>query len=502
MQELYMDAKTRIANWLNSDWSSPNERVVGRGSQWYLCAMLFIIWLYCQLWKGIFWTYALHHIAFVNPSKIIIFINLVVSEDRHLHNDDQYLHTDKLIPNMENGLQTYHDTVFMTIYTVFNRHKPAAMNKASQSELPENDPELVFPVLPLVLLLSFLALGALIGNSLVCLAIYVRPALHKTTYLAVASLAVADLLSGLTAMPAYILKKALSDPSPLVEELICDVFRFSYFLTGYASILNLCVISMERLLAIRKPLTYDVVVTMKRLSVVLLLAWADAILISSLPFIRWTDEEAECAYDPRRWWSMMVIVTNVFIPFLFITVCYAYMYRIARRHLRRIQCEMKGRQNICHSQPDRKASKTVAIVIGIFVITWFPSCFYYFLKLVCPPCFPKSFDRLEGIFNTLVKLLTFSGSFLNPIIYCWRSRDFRGAFVHILTGRLLRRCWRKSAGGNPSLSYSLRSTVSVGRQRPSDEKDDACWASEQVYSTIQRTVWKRAVCLYYRTWHY
>ena len=29
--------------------------------------------------------------------------------DRHWHNYYQYLHTDKLVPNMENGLQTYHD---------------------------------------------------------------------------------------------------------------------------------------------------------------------------------------------------------------------------------------------------------------------------------------------------------------------------------------------------------------------------------------------------------
>ena len=45
------NCKTRKANYLDSDWSSPNERVVGRRSQWYLCGMLFIIWLYCRLLK-------------------------------------------------------------------------------------------------------------------------------------------------------------------------------------------------------------------------------------------------------------------------------------------------------------------------------------------------------------------------------------------------------------------------------------------------------------------
>ena len=337
------------------------------------------------------------------------------------------------------------------------------MNNSSQSAQDDDDIEIVFPLAPLVFVLSFMAAGALVGNLLVCLAIYVRPALHKTTYLPIASLALADLLAGVTAMPAYILKKALQDQTPLTREIICNVFRFSYFLTGYASVLSLCVISVERLLAIKKPLTYSIVVTVKRLSLALVVAWFDAILVSSLPFIRWSKESVECAYNPTRWWSLMVIVSNVLVPFLFITVCYIYMHRIARRHLRRIKTEVSNQRNPGLSLHEKKASKTVMIVVGVFIISWFPSCFYYFLRHVCPPCFPNSFFPLEGIFNTLVKLLTFSGSFWNPLIYCWRSRDFRKAFVQIITGSAMCRCVRRRGVGDMSLSYSLKSSA-IARQ--------------------------------------
>ena len=349
---------------------------------------------------------------------------------------------------------------------------------ASQSR-GDDDKEITFPVLPLVLLLSFLAVGALLGNVLVCLAVCIRPSLrNRNTYLPIASLALADLLVSVTAMPAYILKKVLQDQTPLTKEVICDLFRFSYFLTGYASVLSLCVISVERLLAIRNPLTYSTMVTRGRLLLALSVAWLDAILVSSLPFARWSGEEnRECVYNPTRWWSIMVIVCNVFSPFLFILVCYLYMYRIARYHLRRIKSEVVNQPNSAPSFQEKKASKTVVIIVGVFIVSWFPSCFYYFLKLVCRLCFPESFAPLEGIFNTLVKLLTFSGSFFNPIIYCWRSRDFRRTFVQIITGRALCPCvgrLGRNEAENNSTSFSLQSVTARRRTTlDSDSRDHA-----------------------------
>jgi len=301
----------------------------------------------------------------------------------------------------------------------------------------ENGTKDELPVAPVVIILSFLSFGTVLGNCLVVIAILIHPALHGVTYLSIFSLAIADLLAGLVAMPSYILKKLSLGNS--IDIIVCDVFRFSYFLTGYASVLSLSIISVERLFAVKSPLRYTAIVTYRRVIVGLLLAWLDAVLISSLPFVPWDldDPYNECNFNPTRWWSIMVIIANVIVPFLVIVTCYTYLYLTAKIHIRKIRSDRSSLGNASFNRPrqknERRASMTILIVIGVFVASWFPSCFYYFLQKTCPRCFSDSFRSKQSIVNALVKILTFTSSLANPIIYCWRSKQFRKAFLKILT---------------------------------------------------------------------
>ena len=341
-------------------------------------------------------------------------------------------------------------------------------NSSAHSTLHlENLGEDAFPLTPVVIILSFLSFGTILGNSLVVTAIIIHPALHSATYLSVFSLAIADLFAGVVAIPSYILKKfSLGDS---VDIIVCDVFRFSYFLTGYASILSLSVISVERLLAVKSPLTYTTTVTHRRVILGLLFAWFDALVISSLPFVPWdpNDPYKECHYNPTRWWSIMVIICNVIVPFMVIVTCYTYLYLTARIHIRKILSDRnslgKGTLNRARPTNERRASMTILIVIGVFVASWFPSCFYYFLQKTCPQCFSETFQSKRSIFNAFVKILTFTSSFANPMIYCWRSKHFRNAFLKILR----KISWRfsQTQKNDPTIELTMRfrgSTISEG----------------------------------------
>ena len=313
------------------------------------------------------------------------------------------------------------------------------------------------PVVPVVIILSFLSFGSVLGNSLVVIAILIHPALHSVTYLSIFSLAIADLLAGMVAMPSYILKKfSFGDPMDII---VCDVFRFSYFLTGYASVLSLAVISIERLLAVKTPLRSTTVVTHRRVIMGLLIAWFDALVISSLPFVPWdsSDSYKECNYNPTRWWSIMVIIANVIFPFLVIVTCYTYLYLIAKTHIKKILSDRSslghGTSKMPKQRNERRATMTIFIVIGVFVASWFPSCFYYFFQKTCPQCFSESFrSKHQSIFNALVKILTFTSSFANPLIYCWRSKHFRNAFRKILSN--ISRRFAKDYNSNISMEMS------------------------------------------------
>jgi hypothetical protein len=182
-------------------------------------------------------------------------------------------------------------------------------------------------------------------------------------------------------------------------------------------------------------------------------SWLAAAVVSVLPFFwrRGTDDEP-CVYDPTREWSLMVITTNVFIPFLIMLFCHVYTVSYALRYSRKRKLELLAKGNNPTSpqyewQPasekrdknslkrERDITRTLGLVVGAFVICWGPSTFYYFIQMVCPHCFAPSFKTVKPIFNAVVKLMTFLNSCVNPLIYYWLNRVLRNALYESLLGK-------------------------------------------------------------------
>nr|XP_020635506.1 alpha-2A adrenergic receptor [Pogona vitticeps] len=81
----------------------------------------------------------------------------------------------------------------------------------------------------------------------------------------------------------------------------------------------------------------------------------------------------------------------------------------------------RGRQN-----REKRFTFVLAVVIGVFVICWFPFFFTYTLTAVCHSCFVP---------DTLFKFFFWFGycnSSLNPVIYTIFNHDFRRSFKKIL----------------------------------------------------------------------
>ncbi|XP_053306325.1 alpha-2A adrenergic receptor [Spea bombifrons] len=81
----------------------------------------------------------------------------------------------------------------------------------------------------------------------------------------------------------------------------------------------------------------------------------------------------------------------------------------------------RGRQN-----REKRFTFVLAVVIGVFVICWFPFFFTYSLMAICDSC---------NVPDTLFKFFFWFGycnSSLNPVIYTIFNQDFRRAFKKIL----------------------------------------------------------------------
>lgn len=77
-------------------------------------------------------------------------------------------------------------------------------------------------------------------------------------------------------------------------------------------------------------------------------------------------------------------------------------------------------------QAETKAAKTVGIIVGGFIICWFPFFTAYLIRAFCDDsCIPE-------ILMSVFTWLGYCNSAINPVIYGLFSRDFRRAFKRIV----------------------------------------------------------------------
>ncbi|XP_077570283.1 alpha-2Db adrenergic receptor-like [Stigmatopora nigra] len=76
---------------------------------------------------------------------------------------------------------------------------------------------------------------------------------------------------------------------------------------------------------------------------------------------------------------------------------------------------------------EKRFTFVLAVVMGVFVLCWFPFFFTYSLQALC-----KEKCTIPGALFNLFFWIGYCNSCLNPIIYTIFNRDFRGAFKKIL----------------------------------------------------------------------
>ena len=130
---------------------------------------------------------------------------------------------------------------------------------------------------PPICWLAFICFLTLLGNVLVILAVYRETSLHSPTYYYIVSLAVADLCVGVIVIPLAILFE-LTNPSPLT--FLCHLWHITDVGASTASILALCVIALDRYLAITSPIRYPRSFFARHSSIVIALIWFCSAIIA------------------------------------------------------------------------------------------------------------------------------------------------------------------------------------------------------------------------------
>ena len=248
------------------------------------------------------------------------------------------------------------------------------------------------------------AVVTIIGNSL-SIAVLVNRRFRKRSHYLLIDLAIADLLVGLFAVPIYMI--TVISEGKLVPQVVLDgVDMF----TGFSSIFTLTVISLERLFAISRPLRHR---KLSSHSYVIPIAtpWILS-LVGTSPRVL-LDYSIVTHYQ-----FAIVIIITLSTPLLITCTSYCVIWR---KHASRMQNEVRTRR-------EARLSKTLFLITGTFLLTWLPFQAVVVLENMCLPC-----RNVHIVVIFVCKLLQFSNSFLNFLIYGLRMPAYRKAVCNIFS---------------------------------------------------------------------
>ncbi|XP_069596799.1 5-hydroxytryptamine receptor 6 [Ranitomeya imitator] len=327
-----------------------------------------------------------------------------------------------------------------------------------------------------------------LGNSLLILLIFTQRSLRNTSNYFLVSLFMSDLMVGLVVMPPAMLNE-LYGRWILDAEFCCVWYSFDVMCCS-ASILNLCVISLDRYLLIISPLKYKLRMTSCRALGLILATWTLAALASFLPIeMGWHEldfdlqssnltsmSEKQCRLIVSLPYALVASCLTFFLPSAAISFTYCKILLAARKQAVQVASlttsvpnasdnhvqvlavpVVEGRRFVTkHSKKALKASLTLGILLGMFFVAWLPFFIANMVQAVCD-CVPP------GLFD-IITWLGYCNSTMNPIIYPLFMRDFKRAM-----GKYLPCCRRsrvislsvRNSNSAPRLGLSLRNVLTL-----------------------------------------
>ncbi|XP_067046134.1 trace amine-associated receptor 9-like [Acropora muricata] len=288
--------------------------------------------------------------------------------------------------------------------------------------------------------LVLICVGSVVGNIFVVGVVICNYKLHYPTYYFICSLASADFLVGAFYIPLFI-ASTLAQKWQLPVTL-CNWHAAFISLSFNASLITLCLVSVDRFLAITDPLRYQTTLTTRRSVFLLLGGWAHSIFWSMAPQMGWGEvvfNPKTCTCRPNwgakglsnRMYALCLALFAFTIPVISMVYCYCRIFLVARYHVQSIKqnsvqdCQSSNTSS--RRTLETKASKTLLLVLGAFVVSWLP----YTLVTMATMVTKGSWDASSSILNAALTLTTVNGC-INPMIYAIRDQRFLSGMKRVL----------------------------------------------------------------------
>ena len=290
---------------------------------------------------------------------------------------------------------------------------------------------------------------ALIGNSLVCLAVYFSRNLRARVNYLILSLAVSDILIASLAMPIWLMYE-LTHFRNLSHDATLKVSQFGNFvdmLGGITSIANLVAISFERLWSVWYPLNHRRNMTNKTAVFIILSVWIYGILVtaSTISMSNW------------KWFPIYCAVMGFFLPLLLIIGAYIIIGVIVN----------KSPRNVISLQDNIRINIAIIIIVVLFVVCWAPYFTALLLSHYCELFFDYIIDHLW--LRSFLKFLHYSNSCVNPVVYVIANAQYKEGFKIVLK-KIFKRCLNGKSNNSPKINRR----IFVNNKRPKSDVEKLC----------------------------
>ncbi len=280
---------------------------------------------------------------------------------------------------------------------------------------------------PVSALLFFIYLAIAVGNIFILTFVICQKSLQKPMYLVFCHLALNDLTFGTVTLPKIISKYWLDDS--IISFYGCFTQMFFVHYLGAVTSFILLVMALDRFIAICIPLRYPVLITNNTISVLCGFAWfiplplmvAVVLHVLTLPFCK-TNIIAQCYCDHISITHQacgedvkIVAVTSLcaamfclLLPLAFIVFSYVSIIVVIMK-----MSNAAGR---------KRTLSTCTPQIFITCLFYLPRCFVYVANTV-------GFSFSLDIRILLILLYSLLPPAVNPIIYCFKTRDIKKVLI-------------------------------------------------------------------------
>ncbi|XP_049334502.1 trace amine-associated receptor 1-like [Astyanax mexicanus] len=292
------------------------------------------------------------------------------------------------------------------------------------------------------LVFSLVVILTVLGNLFVIITILHFKQLHMPTNYLVLSLAVTDLLLGVLFMPPNMLR--FVETCWYFGTLFCKVHNSVSIMLSTSSIINLSFISIDRYYAVCHPLLYHSKITSFVTVIMISICWSVSTVagfgtifldLNILGVEEFYYENIVCEGGCVMFESAPASIASAVLSFYFpgvVMLCiYMKIFRVAQKQAKSIQDSKSAKNNIKSmlNKEQRKATKTLAVVLGVFLSLWTP----FFVCYITKPFIGHS---VSPVVLGMLAWIGLMNSTCNPIVYAFFYKWFRKAFRIILSGKI------------------------------------------------------------------